>query len=335
VAGAARDAVAHARDLTMSARDRDATLRDAESTAHDANRLGEEGTRRRRRLWSRATRHERRAAAERAAGADARARGAQDREHAAEDRARARHDRIEAQADRESAVRQIVISETDTLTGARIRVAGLADLDLEIDRARRTVGLLAVAYVDVVGLKALNDAHGHTAGDQLLQRCLLAIRRHLRTYDLVARLGGDEFLCVMSGATVEDARQRFHAIQFDLGRMPERSEIKVGFAALAPEDIAADLIARADADLPARHVSLTQVLSAVNELGSASVGLTAWELCVDESEIDGAWKEAGDTALLRPAGYDDDGGQLYRLTPAGHERQRQPTPYPQRRRLDQ
>jgi PleD family two-component response regulator len=53
----------------------------------------------------------------------------------------------------------------------------------------------------------------------------------------------------MSGATIEDARQRFGAVQIALAPDLDQCEIKVGFAALAPGDKAAELIERADAEL--------------------------------------------------------------------------------------
>ena len=108
------------------------------------------------------------------------------------------------------------------------------------------------AYVDVVGLKAVNDAHGHAAGDALLRRAVLALRKHLRPYDLIVRLGGDEFLCVLSGATVQEGRERFKALSAGLRDDPDGCEVTVGLAAFQSEDSAADLIARADAELPTR-----------------------------------------------------------------------------------
>lgn len=160
---------------------------------------------------------------------------------------------MRARADRDALLHQLAIAETDPLTRTRTRAPGLVDLDHEIDRARRTADLLAIAYVDVVGLKAENDTHGHAAGDALLQRAVHAIRGHLRSYDIIVRTGGDEFLCVMAGATIDDARQRFAAVQAALASDPDPCEIKVGFAALAPQDSAAELIERADADLPNRR----------------------------------------------------------------------------------
>jgi diguanylate cyclase (GGDEF)-like protein len=143
--------------------------------------------------------------------------------------------------------------ESIIFTGPRPAAPGLADLDHEIDRARRTTDLLAVAYVDIVGLKLENDNNGHAAGDALLQRAVRAIRANLRSYGMIVRIGGDEFLCVMSGATIEDARQRFGAVHLALAADPDPCEIKVGFAALTPQDSAAELIERADSDLPNRR----------------------------------------------------------------------------------
>ena len=55
----------------------------------------------------------------------------------------------------------------------------------------------------------------------------------------------------MSGATIKDAEHRFNVIQTALAADAERCEIKVGFAELEAEDSAAELIRRADAELPA------------------------------------------------------------------------------------
>jgi GGDEF domain-containing protein len=89
-----------------------------------------------------------------------------------------------------------------------------------------------------------------------LQRALDGIRGHLRSYDLIVRIGGDEFLCVMSGATIKDAEHRFNVIQTALAANSDPCEIKVGFAALEAEDSAAELIRRADAELPVSPAAL-------------------------------------------------------------------------------
>ena len=136
------------------------------------------------------------------------------------------------------------------MTGARTRGPGLADLDNEIDRARRTTsGLLSIAYVDVVGLKKVNDERGHLAGDTLLRDAVRVIRSHLRSYDAIIRVGGDEFVCVLSGATVAVVRDRFAAVNASLAAEEPGGAIKVGIAALALDETATELIGRADAEM--------------------------------------------------------------------------------------
>lgn len=61
---------------------------------------------------------------------------------------------------------------------------------------------------------------------------------------------------------------------------------------------------------------MLQVLGEFDESGGANVGLVAWELCVDERRVAGAWAQARATGLIAPAGYDLH-EQLWPLTPAG------------------
>jgi diguanylate cyclase (GGDEF)-like protein len=220
---ARRDDLALIRDRAALARDHSAELRDREVGTREAS--------------DRVATDERRAAAA-------------DREEAARDREQAARDRLAAQTVRDELLRQLVVAETDQLTGARARTAGLSDIDREIARAYRTGSLLVAVYVDVVGLKVVNDAYGHAAGDALLQRVVGEIRVHLRSYDVIVRLGGDEFLCAMPGATILEASQRFGAIQAALEADSHPSHIKYGLAALGHEASSAELIERADAELP-------------------------------------------------------------------------------------
>jgi diguanylate cyclase (GGDEF)-like protein len=245
-AATARDQVAHARDLTAFARDQTAELRDRAFAKQDAASVGPHSE-----MTLRAAENRSSAAADRAAAAESRTRAAVDREQAARDRDGAAREVLRAHAERDALLAQLASAETDGLTGTRLRATGLEDFGHEIARARRTMVPLVIAYVDVVGLKAVNDAHGHGAGDALLQHAVDAIRDHLRSYDLIVRIGGDEFMCVMSGATIEHARKRFAAIQTKLAADAYPSEIKVGFAALTDADTAVELIQRADAELPA------------------------------------------------------------------------------------
>ena len=245
-----RDALGEARDLEGRARDEAAAQRDRELAERDATWAAGGHPMSGAEVVLRAGAYRKQAAADRVAAAEFRARAAADREQAARDREQAARERREAQADRDALLQQLTIAETDQLTGARVRSAGLNDLEHEIDRARRTTGRLAVGYIDIVGLKAVNDARGHAAGDALLSHAVEAIRAHLRSYDLIIRLGGDEFLCTMSDATIDTAVQRFGTIQTALATDPDPCMIRVGVAALTARDTVTELIEHADAALP-------------------------------------------------------------------------------------
>ena len=71
----------------------------------------------------------------------------------------------------------------------------------EIARANRSAEPLTLAFVDVDGLKTVNDTQGHAVGDTLLRNVVTARRSGLRETDLIVRYGGDECLCVLPGAT--------------------------------------------------------------------------------------------------------------------------------------
>lgn len=84
----------------------------------------------------------------------------------------------------------------DPLTGLANRRLLDELLDSELARSRRTGTPLAVAYVDVDGLKQVNDAHGHDTGDLVLRETARRLLKAVRGADVVARIGGDEFVVV-------------------------------------------------------------------------------------------------------------------------------------------
>ncbi len=90
------------------------------------------------------------------------------------------------------------LAHYDPLTNLPNR-ALLADrLHRAMIRAQRQGHRLAVAYLDLDGFKAINDAHGHEAGDRLLVAVSHQVSLALRASDTLARLGGDEFVIVAS-----------------------------------------------------------------------------------------------------------------------------------------
>lgn len=139
---------------------------------------------------------------------------------------------------------------SDDLTGALRRGAGLAELSREIDRARRTpTEGIVVGFMDVDGLKAVNDAKGHAAGDEILRAVVRAIRERVRSYDILFRYGGDEFVCVLLGATREQAERTFADISSRVVTVSGGQTVSIGLADVLDGDTAESVIARADAAL--------------------------------------------------------------------------------------
>ncbi|HEU5084281.1 MAG TPA: diguanylate cyclase [Acidimicrobiales bacterium] len=88
------------------------------------------------------------------------------------------------------------LATRDGLTGLLNRTAALDAIERDLARARRDGTALLALYVDLDGLKALNDTYGHAAGDEAIRRTAEALAATTRDADVVARLGGDEFLVV-------------------------------------------------------------------------------------------------------------------------------------------
>ena len=71
------------------------------------------------------------------------------------------------------------------------------ELGRSLAYAKRYGSSAALIYIDLDGFKAINDRHGHAAGDALLKAVAREIARHVRASDVVGRLGGDEFAIVL------------------------------------------------------------------------------------------------------------------------------------------
>jgi diguanylate cyclase (GGDEF)-like protein/PAS domain S-box-containing protein len=99
------------------------------------------------------------------------------------------------------------IAHYDTLTGLPNRVLLADRLQQALGHSQRLQVPLAVAALDLDGFKAVNDAHGHDAGDALLTTLAQRMGEVLRNGDTLARTGGDEFVAVLLGSN--DARHDF------------------------------------------------------------------------------------------------------------------------------
>lgn len=126
----------------------------------------------------------------------------------------------------------------DALTGLANRALFNDRIHYHFDRLSRTNSGICVIYVDVDGFKAINDLHGHRAGDAVLIEVSRRLREAVRKADTIARLGGDEFAVLApemdrredAAIAAERIEQSIDDTRFDLAEGPLEVRASVGFA---------------------------------------------------------------------------------------------------------
>ncbi len=105
------------------------------------------------------------------------------------------------------------LSNSDELTGLLNRRGFHLALGAALARAQRhgETGLLVLCDLD--RFKAINDRHGHLAGDSVLRSVAALLRKEIRRSDAVARIGGDEFAILMSDTRRSQAADRVHRLK--------------------------------------------------------------------------------------------------------------------------
>jgi len=133
-----------------------------------------------------------------------------------------------------------IISITDHLTGASNRRHFMERLLAEVQRSLREHTPFSVALIDIDNFKAVNDLHGHLAGDEVLRRLARACMAQVREGDTFARFGGEEFAVLLPGTSVEQAlswlerlRQQVAELRVELPSASLAVTISIGLASPA------------------------------------------------------------------------------------------------------
>ena len=124
---------------------------------------------------------------------------------------------------------------------------------MQVSGAHRSGLPLTVALVDVLDLQGINQRHGLEVGDRLLRRIAEAISSLVRTEDIVGRWSGDKIALLLHGTTIDGARRVAERLRIAFEERPLELAgggtlplpVTIGLAALAPNEAAAFLVARA------------------------------------------------------------------------------------------
>jgi diguanylate cyclase (GGDEF)-like protein len=149
-----------------------------------------------------------------------------------------------------------VVARTDPLTRLPNRAQFEQQLERLVAHARDTGQPLSVMFLDLDRFKAINDTHGHAAGDHCLEAVSDVLRRHVRASDVVVRYGGEEFVLALDGAGLERAAEAAELLRAAVeaqgcsidGRRIALT-VSIGVAELHAGEDATTLLSRADAAL--------------------------------------------------------------------------------------
>ena len=146
------------------------------------------------------------------------------------------------------------VAERDMLTPLFNRRHFLSAMHQRIARVHRYGDRIALLYVDVDGLKAINDQFGHAAGDFALIEIATRLASAIRQGDVLARIGGDEFGILLEKMSANAARLMANRMARHIAQEPCHFEGQIinlgasfGVATIETDDSAEALLGRADA----------------------------------------------------------------------------------------
>jgi len=149
------------------------------------------------------------------------------------------------------------LATRDELTGLPNRRYLSELLHLQALQAQRSRQGLLVAQLDLDHFKAINDTHGHAAGDRALRTFARAVVSSVRASDILARWGGEEFVLLMADTSAEEGARLLARVLAVVAALPialpsgalVRLTVSIGAARLHPLESAEAVLHRADAAL--------------------------------------------------------------------------------------
>ncbi|WP_457094917.1 diguanylate cyclase [Microvirga sp. P5_D2] len=147
----------------------------------------------------------------------------------------------------------LVASQTDQLTGLPNRRHILDQLDAALAGHESAGSGLCIAVIDIDHFKAINDAHGHEAGDAVLERFARSCRERVWAQDRLGRTGGEEFLLLLPEVSLEDAvgiidrvRNGFPPAVLGHSELELPCTFSAGVTEALPDDDRSSILRRAD-----------------------------------------------------------------------------------------
>ena len=148
------------------------------------------------------------------------------------------------------------LADTDTVTPLPNRRRFLREIERVVGQATRHGTPSALLYIDLNGLKGINDRYGHFAGDAALIHVAQLVAGLIRTTDILARIGGDEFGLILDhldhNSAIETADRVAQCIAgspLDIDGNRVTVGASIGVATIMPGDSVEDVIGRADRNM--------------------------------------------------------------------------------------
>jgi diguanylate cyclase (GGDEF)-like protein len=161
------------------------------------------------------------------------------------------------------------VSRSDPLTDCLNRRGFEERFGAELSRAQRAGLPLGIVLIDLDDFKRVNDAHGHSAGDELLCWAVEAMSAEVRPSDAIGRLGGDEFVVLIPGAEAGEAAQLGERLQAALAA---RAPLSFGVASYPADGDDRDaLYQHADQQLYAAKHGRRPLLTALADEGAGAL----------------------------------------------------------------